>query len=45
MSADRKDIARVAEQAVRRMTAQGRSRTRPMEGGDAISAPPAAASA
>jgi lyso-ornithine lipid O-acyltransferase len=46
MTADRKDIARVAEQAVRRMTAQGRSRARPVEdAGDPIAAPPAAASA
>lgn len=47
MSADRKDIARVAEQAVRRMTAQGRRTARPVDdAGNSIAAsPPAAASA
>jgi 1-acyl-sn-glycerol-3-phosphate acyltransferase len=47
MTADRKDIARVAEQAVRRMTAQARSRTRPAEeSADSLgTAPPATASA
>ena len=39
MSADRKDIARVAEQAVRRMTAQGRSMARPAQM-RAIQSPP-----
>lgn len=47
MSADRKDIARVAEQAVRTMTAQGRRNARPArETGETIAAaPPATASA
>lgn len=46
MSADRKDIARVAEQAVRRMTAQSRRTVRPLPTDDAIAdSPPAAASA
>ena len=45
MSADRKDIARVAEQAVRRITARGRGMARPVEAaGEAITAPAAAAS-
>jgi 1-acyl-sn-glycerol-3-phosphate acyltransferase len=46
MSADRKDIARVAEQAVRRMTARGRQMARPVEEAvDSIgAAPPATAS-
>jgi lyso-ornithine lipid O-acyltransferase len=47
MNADRKDIARVAEQAVRRMTVRGRQAARPAdEVRDAIGAtPPAPASA
>jgi lyso-ornithine lipid O-acyltransferase len=47
MSADRKDIARIAEQAVRRMTAQGRGMARPAEqlGGAIGTSPPAAAPA
>jgi 1-acyl-sn-glycerol-3-phosphate acyltransferase len=47
MSADRKDIARVAEQAVRTMTAQGRRMARPAQvTGETIAiAPPATASA
>lgn len=47
MSADRKDIARVAEQAVRKMTAQGRGTVRTTEtaGDSAGATPPAAASA
>jgi 1-acyl-sn-glycerol-3-phosphate acyltransferase len=47
MTADRKDIARVAEQSVRKMTAQARSRTRPAEeSADSLgTAPPATASA
>jgi 1-acyl-sn-glycerol-3-phosphate acyltransferase len=47
MSADRKDIARIAEQAVRTMTAQARSTARPIEAAtDPVSAaPPATASA
>jgi 1-acyl-sn-glycerol-3-phosphate acyltransferase len=44
MSADRKDIARVAEQAVRRMTAQARSMARlGGHAGDSIGVPPPAA--
>ncbi len=47
MSADRKDIARVAEQAVRTMTARGRRMAKPsQESGETIAtAPPATASA
>jgi lyso-ornithine lipid O-acyltransferase len=41
MSADRKDIARVAEQAVRRMTTRGRQTARPVEDlADSIGAAP-----
>lgn len=46
MSTDRKDIARAAEQAVRRMTARSRGMARPAEdAGEPLAAPPAAASA
>jgi 1-acyl-sn-glycerol-3-phosphate acyltransferase len=46
MSADRKDIARVAEQAVRTMTARGRRMVQPVPAADAAAAaPPAPASA
>jgi lyso-ornithine lipid O-acyltransferase len=41
MNADRKDIARVAEQAVRTMTARGRRMAQPDEGADDIAALPA----
>ena len=41
MSADRKDIARVAEQAVRTMTARGRRMVRPDDSTDDVAALPA----
>jgi hypothetical protein len=45
MNADRKDIARVAEQAVRTMTARARSMAPPPSAEADVSAPPEPASA